>query len=78
MKKLNLKSIENWPEEKEKKLFLTAEEVRSFPKYANASNEEVWSAINTLHNLALVSYEAFVKEEKKQMATTKNQAKDQS
>lgn len=41
-------------EENEQKLFLTPNELRSFPKYANASDEEVWDAINTFHRLALV------------------------
>lgn len=39
--------------------FLSEEEVRSFPKYANASPEEIQEVIHTLHELALISYELF-------------------
>ena len=60
-----LKSANDLSEDEEQKLFLTPKELRSFPKYANASDEEVWDAINTFHRLALISYEAFVKEENK-------------
>ena len=51
-------------EREEQKLFLTGAEVRSFPKYKNATDEEVQNIINTLHNLALICYQAFCKEEK--------------
>lgn len=50
----------------ETKLFLTEAEVRSFPKFKNASDEEVQNIITTLHNLALISYQVFCKEEKAQ------------
>lgn len=64
-----LKSANDLSEDEEQKLFLTPKEMRSFPKYANASQEEVWNAINTFHRLALVCYEAFVKEENKQTSS---------
>jgi hypothetical protein len=48
---------------KETKLFLTEAEVRSFPKFKNASEEQVQNIIATLHNLALISYQVFCKEE---------------
>lgn len=51
-------------QKKETKLFLTEAEVRSFPKFKNASDEQVQNIITTLHNLALVSYQVFCKEEK--------------
>lgn len=51
-------------EKQESKLFLTEKQVRSFPKYKYASDEEVKNVINTLHNLALISYHAFCKEER--------------
>jgi hypothetical protein len=51
-------------EKQESKLFLTEKEIRSFPKYANASDEEVQAAILTFHKLALLCYEMFCKEEK--------------
>lgn len=50
-------------EKQESKLFLTEEELRAFPKYKNASNEEVQNAILTLHKLAMICYQAFCKEE---------------
>jgi hypothetical protein len=48
---------------KESKLFLTEAEVRSFPKFKNANDEQVQNIINTLHDLALISYHVFCKEE---------------
>jgi|GEM_PF-3543578 len=71
-----LKSIDELTEKEETKLFLTPKEVRSFPKYANASDEEVWNAITTLHNLALICYEAFVKEENAKSAIDKDQSNE--
>jgi len=52
---------------KETKLFLTEAEVRSIPKFKNASEEEVQNIITTLHNLALISYQVFCKEEKEEL-----------
>lgn len=53
-------------EKQESKLFLTEKELRSYPKYKNASDEEVQNAILTFHKLALICYQAFCKEEKAQ------------
>jgi ATP-dependent exoDNAse (exonuclease V) beta subunit len=50
-------------EKQESKLFLTEKELRAFPKYKNASDEEVQNAILTFHKLALICYHAFCKEE---------------
>lgn len=55
-------------EKEEQKLFLTEAEVRSFPKYKDATDEEVRNIINTLHKLALICYEAFCKEERAEEA----------
>jgi hypothetical protein len=66
-----LKSANDLSQDEEQKLFLTAEEMRSFPKYANASDDEVWDAINTFHSLAIICYDAFVKEENKQASQVK-------
>lgn len=52
---------------KESKLFLTEAEVRSFPKFKNASDEQVQNIINTLHDLALISYQIFCKEENRDL-----------
>ena len=65
-----LKSADDLFEDEEQKLFLTPEELRTFPKYANASNDELWDAINTFHRLAIICYEAFVKEENKQASAS--------
>jgi hypothetical protein len=54
-------------EKHESKLFLTEKEIRSFPKYANATDEEVQVAILTFHKLALICYEMFCREEKSQV-----------
>jgi hypothetical protein len=51
-------------EKQESKLFLTEEELRAFPKYKHASDEEVQNAILTFHKLALICYQAFCREEK--------------
>jgi len=53
-------------EKQESKLFLTEKELRSYPKYKNASDEDVQNAILTFHKLALVCYQAFCSEEKGQ------------
>lgn len=50
-------------EKQEAKLFLTEKELRAFPKYKHASDEEVQNAIVTFHKLALICYQAFCKEE---------------
>lgn len=51
-------------EKQESKLYLTEKELRAFPKYNHASDEEVQTAILTFHNLALICYQAFCEEEK--------------
>lgn len=65
MKEQPLKPLKDVSQEETEVGFLTPAEVRSFPKFANASDEEVWNIINTLHKLSLVTYNAFVKEEAK-------------
>jgi len=47
--------------EKDERLFLTEKEVRSFPQFKDATPEEVENIINTLHDLALITYELFCK-----------------
>jgi hypothetical protein len=67
-------SLQDWLEQKpenqinDQKLFLTEEEVRSFPQFKDASNEEVQNIIDTLHELALVAYELFCKETRQNQA----------
>lgn len=62
--------LQDWLQQNEKidkqesKLFLTEKELRNFPKYKNATDEEIKSAILIFHNLALICYQAFCKEEK--------------
>jgi len=51
-------------EKQEAKLFLTEKESRAFPKYKNATDEEVQNAIQTFHKLALICYKAFCEEER--------------
>lgn len=61
-------SINDWLDESpqhcatDQRLFLTEDEVRSFPQFKDASSEEVQNIINTLHNLALASYDLFCQE----------------
>jgi hypothetical protein len=64
-------SLQEWLDEDpqnseaDKRLFLTEEQVRSIPQFKEASAQEVQNIIDTLHNLALVSYELFCREAKK-------------
>lgn len=61
-------NLQEWLQEKrsspdyESQLFLTEEEVRSFEELKDASPEEVTNIIDTLHEFALVTYEAFYAE----------------
>ena len=48
--------------EAHKRLFLTEEEVRSFPQFKDATPEEVENIISTLHDLALVCYGQFCRD----------------
>lgn len=50
-------------EKQEAKLFLTEKELRAYPKYKDALDEEVQNAIQTFHKLALICYKAFCNEE---------------
>jgi hypothetical protein len=49
-------------QESEKRLFLTENEVRSFLPYKDATDEEVANIIATIHDLALLTYDAFCRE----------------
>lgn len=66
-----LVDLQDWLQQNEKvekqeaKLFLTEKELRSYPKYKDASDEEVQKAILTFHKLALICYKAFCNEEGK-------------
>ena len=50
-------------EQKESKsnqlLSLTEQQVRAYPEFSNATDEEVLHIINTLHQLSLITYEVF-------------------
>ena len=50
-------------EQKESKsnqlLSLTEQQVRAYPEFSNATDEEVLHIINTLHQLSLIAYEVF-------------------
>ncbi|MBD0286496.1 MAG: hypothetical protein ICV79_13870 [Flavisolibacter sp.] len=54
-------------EKQEAKLFLTEKEVRSLPKFKQASDVEIQNIITTLHHLALISYQLFCKEEQQNL-----------
>jgi len=41
----------------EKALFLTEKQVRAYPQFRDAPEEEIINIINTLHQLALITYE---------------------
>lgn len=48
--------------ESEKRLFLTESQVRAYPQFKDASPEEIINIINSLHQLALITYELVSKE----------------
>lgn len=45
-----------------KRLFLSEQQVRSFPQFKDVTPEEIENIIGTLHDLALISYELFCRE----------------
>ena len=61
-------TMQDWlnqqPEKSEvhQRLFLSEQQVRSFPQFKDASIEEIENIIGTLHDLALISYELFCRE----------------
>lgn len=61
----NLINLQEWREEMaqnpdyERQLYLTEEEVRSCEGLRDASQEEIVNIIETLHDFALITYEAF-------------------
>ena len=67
----NIIPLQEWREdnntEKEKRLFLTEMQVRSFPGFENISDEEVINIINTLHQFSLITYELITTELNDQM-----------
>ena len=48
--------------EKEKRLFLTEKQIRSYPTFKNVSDEAVINIINSLHQLSLITYEIVSRE----------------
>ena len=67
----NIIPLQEWREdnnnEKEKWLFLTEKQVRSFPGFENIPDEEVINIINTLHEFSLITYEVITAELNQQM-----------
>ena len=67
----NIIPLQEWREEsnteKEKRLFLTEKQVRSFPGFENIPDEEVINIINTLHEFSLITYEVITAELNQQM-----------
>lgn len=51
----------------EKALFLTEKQVRAYPQFRDVSEEEIINIINTLHQLALISYEVVTAELNRQV-----------
>jgi hypothetical protein len=44
------------------RLFLTHEQIRAYPQFKDATDEEVVNIINTLHQFALITYEIISRE----------------
>ena len=67
----NIIKLDNWLAEnklgKDKQLFLTEKQVRSFSGFENATYDEVQQIINSLHILSLITYELVTKELNLQM-----------
>ena len=67
----NIINLDNWLAEnklgKGKQLFLTEKQVRSFPGFENATDDEVQHIISSLHILSLITYELVTKEFNLQM-----------
>ena len=67
----NIINLDNWLAEnklgKGKQLFLTETQVRSFPGFENATDDEVQQIISSLHILSLITYELVTKELNLQM-----------
>ena len=67
----NIIPLQEWREdnntEKEKRLFLTEKQVRSFPGFENTPDEEVINIINTLRQFSLITYELVTAELNEQM-----------
>lgn len=51
----------------EKALFLTEKQVRAYPQFRDAPEEEIINIINTLHQLALITYEVITAELNRQV-----------
>ena len=58
----NIVNIEEWLQERKhdqksnEQLFLAEEQIRSLPDFKDSSDDEIKNIINTLHNLALLTY----------------------
>ena len=67
----NIINLDNWLAEnklgKDKQLFLTEKQVRSFSGFENVTDDEVQRIISSLHILSLITYELVTKELNLQM-----------
>ena len=67
----NIIKLDNWLAEnklgKDKQLFLTEKQVRSFSGFENATDDEVQYIISSLHILSLITYEMVTRELNLQM-----------
>ncbi len=67
----NIIKMDTWLAEnkavKGKQLFLTEKQVRSFPLFENATDDEVQNIISSLHVLSLITYEFVTGELNQQM-----------
>ena len=66
----NIINFQEWlaDNNNEKRLFLSEKQIRSFPGFENAPDDEVINIINTLHQLSLITYELITTELNQKLA----------
>ena len=66
----NIINFQEWlaDNNNEKRLFLSEKQIRSFPGFEDASDDEIINIINTLHQFSLITYELITGELNQKLA----------